>query len=176
MNAMTNLSYKDALIDFEAAYRVHKSYRESDINIQTDSKQSNIQLGQIYLGMAQSLVQIDRFKPALSLFEKLLHLEIAEQSIESSLKGPALGGYTIALNKVGRYKQVSPRQCSTFTPSKLHSCLFWLWLWSHICSLFHWLQQICIRQNASQNKFVWCLIPVDALFELLYRICYGNLM
>jgi tetratricopeptide (TPR) repeat protein len=66
------------------------------------------QLARIHLGMAQALVQADRFAPALVLFERVLHMEMSgNESVENAVKGSALGGYAVALTKAGRYKQAA---------------------------------------------------------------------
>ena len=64
-------------------------------------------LATIYVGLAQALVQCDTFAPALSLYERLLKMEISDLNFENAIKGSALGGYAIALTKVGSYKQAT---------------------------------------------------------------------
>ena len=98
-----NGEFNKSLALYESTLAEIKSSADADAS--NGDGEANLQIAQIYLGMAQVLVQTDRFQPSLQLFETLLKMEITDPGYEAALKGSALAGYTIALTKVGRFKQ-----------------------------------------------------------------------
>jgi tetratricopeptide (TPR) repeat protein len=91
---------------FSAYQQFSQALHEHRAAHNADGSRFNAELGQLYLGMGQALVHLDEFKRAVTEFEALLHLEIPDEAHEAALKGAALGGYSIALTKSGRFSHV----------------------------------------------------------------------
>ena len=100
--ASTN--YAGALQNFEAS--LHAFQHQHGPASEESGQSNSTELARIYLGLAQTLVQLDSFAPAINFYEQLLRLDMDDITQEAVLKGAGLAGYTVALTKVQRFKQV----------------------------------------------------------------------
>jgi len=93
----TDGNYREARSDFDQLLR-------SDM-LATHANAS--QKAEVYIGLATTLVNMDQFPAAVNLFELALRLNFSDIVQENVLKGAAIAGYTVALTKLGRFKQAT---------------------------------------------------------------------